>query len=181
MDKLKINLIPPEVKEKAKKEAKRTVISRVSVGLLGGLILLTSGVLSMTVYQSVSLRNLNSEIDQEKTKISALKENEAVIFFLKNRIDSVNTFAPTQYTQSELFDLITSLFPEGVGLTSLQIDKSNKVVLQGETGDTDSLDTFFGLLKDPNSNEGKISSILVDSLSKNPEGVIRFSLTLSLQ
>ncbi len=181
MDKLKINLIPPEIKEKAKKDAKRSVINRASIGLLGVLILVTSGVLLVSIYQSVTLQGLNTGIEQEKAEVTALKEKEAVVFFLKNRIDSINKFGLTQYTQTELFSMITGLFPEGVNLISLQIDKSDKVLIQAETKVTNALDVFFNRLTDPTTNDDKISSVSVDSLSKSQNGIIRFSLTLNLK
>lgn len=180
MDKLKINLIPPEVREKAKKEAKRSVITRISVGLLGLLILVTAGVLAVTIYQNATLQSLNQDIENEKSNIGNLKEKEALAFFLRNRIDSIDKFASTQNTQSELFTLIVGLFPDNVNLISLQIDKSDKVVIQGETNSTAPLDVFFNRVIDPKTNEGKIASVLIDSLNKGQTGTIRFSITLSL-
>lgn len=181
MDKLKINLIPPEIKEKAKKEAKKGLIIRISVGLLGVLILATSGILATIIYQSVTVRSLNSQLEQEKSRIASLKDKEAVVYFLKNRIDTINKFSATRYTQSEIFELITLLYPKGVNVTSLQIDRSKKVQLQAETTDTTSLDNFFQNLTDPKVHEGKIASVSVEGLNKSKAGLIRFNLIINLQ
>ena len=180
MDKLKINLIPPEVKAKAKKDAKRALGVRISVGLLGVLILITSGILAVIIYQSVTVQALNSEIENQKTAIVKLRNKEAIAFFLKNRIDTINQFALTQNQQSDMFVLINSLFPAGIDLLSLQIDKSDKVQLQAETLSTLSLENLLNSLTDPDENEGRIASVSVDSLNRNQAGLIRFSLTLNI-
>lgn len=180
MDKLKINLIPPEIKEKAKKDAKKSLSTRISIGLLGVLILVTIGVIGVSIYQSVTIRNLNNDIETEKSQLSELKDKEAVAYFLKNRIDAINKFSTTQNTQNEVYDLITSLLPPGVVILALQIDKSDKVFVQGETGSSKSLDVLFNNLSDPQTHTGKIASVSIESVSKNRTGVINFTLTINL-
>lgn len=181
MDKLKINLIPPEIREKAKKEAKRSVLARISVGLLGLLILLTSGLLALIIFQNVTLQNLTREIDQERSKIVALKDKEVAVFFLKNRLNSINKFSSSNTKQGQNYDLINSLFPTGADLTSVQIDKTDKILLTGETTSAQNLDLLFDNLTDPKMNEGKIASVLVDSLSRTPNGIIRFNLSINMK
>ena len=180
MDKLKINLIPPEIKEKAKKEAKTALFTRISVGLLGILVLITSGIIGVIIFQSVTIQNLNSEIEREKTDLEKLKDKEAVVYFLKNRIDSINMFATTQHTQNELYELVDSLLPPGINLVLLKIDKSSKIALQGETTSSSSLDNLFNNLTDKAKNDGKIDSVSVESLSKIRTGTINFTLSLNL-
>lgn len=181
MDKLKINLIPPEIKEKAKKEAKRSVVIKISIGLLGLLILVTIGILGVIIFQSATITGLNSSIEEEKTKITGLKDKEAVVFFLKNRIDTINKFSDNHYKQGEVYELISQIIPEGIDIASLQVDKSDKVTLSGETTTTLLLDVFFNSLTDSNTNEGKIASVSVDSLSKSANGILRFNLIVNMK
>lgn len=181
MDKLKINLIPPEIKEKKKKEAKRSVVNRISIGLLGVLIIVTAGVLGVIVIQSTTLNSLNADIEAEKGKIGALKDKEAVAFFLKNRIDTIGTFSDKRYKQGEYYQLISSLRVGGVEVQSLQIDKSDKISLSGETYSTTSLAEFFKNLTDPGKNEGLIIGVNVESLSRTATGAIRFSLMVTMK
>lgn len=181
MDKLRINLIPPEIKERAKRDLRRSTISRISVGLLGILILLTSIILAIVIFQGARLGALSSEIEQEKSKIGSLKDKEAVMHLLKNRIDTINQFTQNKYKQGEVYDLMTSLFSPGITLSSMRIDKGSKVTVTGDTGSTASLQNFFDNLTDPKINEGKVSGVNVESLSKNPKGSIRFDLGVTLR
>lgn len=180
MDKIKLNLLPPEIKELAKKHAKQSLVNKISIGLLGFLILVTSSILAGVIFQGVSLNSLNTQIEKEKARIGREKDTEAVVRLLKNRIDTINEFSGKKYKQREVFDLITGLFPQGVNLNSLQINKTPRVVLQGETGSTIALQDFFDNLTNPKNNEGKITAVVVENMNRNLQGRINFELSISL-
>lgn len=180
MDKIKINLLPPEIKEKAKKEAKQALVNKISIGLLGVLILITSSILAIVIFQGAKVNLLSTEIEKEKSRIQSKKDTEAVVRLLKNRIDTINQFTNKRYKQREVFDLITSLFPDGIDLESIQISKTTKVVIVGRTDDTSSLQSFFSNLTDPKVNEGKIASVTVDGLNKGRLGKMNFELSVHL-
>lgn len=181
MDKLKINLIPPEIKEKKKKEEKRSVINRISIGLLGVLIIITASILAVIVLQSATLQSLSTDIESEKAKIVAAKDKEAVAYFLENRIKTISTFTDDRYKQGQYYELVTRLVPFGVNVTGLQIDKSDRITLTGETPVTNILANFFKNLTDPTMNEGLITSVSVETLSRSNSGAIRFGLVLNMK
>jgi hypothetical protein len=180
MDKLKINLIPPEIKEQAKREAKRSLLVKISIGLLGLLILVTAGILSVIIFQGAVLKSLNADLEKDKTKIASLKDNEAVAFFLKNRITTINQYSSGHYEQAEVYDLINKLMPTEVSLSLLQIDKTSVISIQGSTFSTAALDSLFHNLIDPKMNEGKIASVSVESLSKTQASNIGFNLEINM-
>lgn len=180
MDKLRINLIPPELKELAKKDAKRALVNRISVLLLGVLVLITAGILGVVIYQSVSLSALNASIEEERSRINTFKDKEAVVKLLKNRIDTINQFAGNRYKQGEIFNMMVNLFPPDIVLGSIQVNKTSSVVISGETESTQALQNFFNNLTDPKTNEGKIASVTIESLSQSQRGGIRFDLKVNL-
>lgn len=180
MDKLRLNLIPPELKELAKKDAKRVLVNKISILLLGVLILVTACILAVVIYQSMSLGVLKATLEQERLRINSSKDKEAVVRFLKNRIDTINQFTGNRYKQGEIFNLMMNLFPSGIVLGSIQINKTNTVVISGETENTEPLQNYFSNLTDPKINEGKIASVKVESLSQSQIGGIRFDLKVTL-
>lgn len=181
MDKLKINLIPPEVKAKAKKQARRSLVNKISILLLGVLILATTSILAVIIFQSVLLQTLTADIKREEQKIGSLRDKEAIVYFLNNRIDTIKGFGDDRYKQAQVFQLITGLLPDGVKISVMQIDKSDKVVLQGETSSTSTLADLFDGLVDPVLNEGKIASVNIDSLTRSGKGLIIFGLTINMK
>lgn len=180
MDKLKINLIPPELKELAKKDAKRSLVNKISILLLGLLIMVTSGILAVVVYQNMALGALNTSLGQERAKLDSVKDKEVVVKLLKNRIDTINQFTTNRYKQGEIFNIMMSLLPPGIELGSIQINKTPAVIIAGETEDSEVLQTFFNNLTDPKINDGKITLVTVESLSQSQTGGIRFDLKVNL-
>ncbi len=180
MDKLRINLLPPEIKEQAKKAAKQGLINRISIGLLGLLILATSIILGVVIQQGATINNLNANIEREKNRISGLGEAEAVVKLLKNRIDIINQFETKSYKQAQVYDLITGLIPSGIQVNIIKVSKTPSVVLQADTDNTISLQAFFDNLIDPVKNQGKIKSVTVESLNKNSAGKITLELSIKL-
>lgn len=180
MDKIKINLLPPEIKEKAKKEAKQSLINKISIALLGVLIITTSTILAMVIFQGAAVNALNSDIEKEKSRIQSKQDAEAVVKLLKNRIDTINEFSTQRYKQREVFNFITGLFSPGVTIDTVEIGRTPSVAIIGQTDTTASLQKFFNDLTDPKTNEGKITSVTVESLSKNQTGSINFELKVTL-
>lgn len=180
MDKLKINLIPPEIKERAKKQQKKARVIKVSVGILVVLIVITIALIGGVVLQNGKLQSLNNELEQQRTQISQLKDNEATIFFLKNRIDTINQYDRNKYPQGEVFELMRKLIPPGINMTYLQVNKTETVSFQGDTVSSAALELFFNNLMNPAKNEGRIAGVSVDSLSKTQAGSIVFDLKIKL-
>jgi hypothetical protein len=180
MDKLRINLLPPEIKEQAKKAAKQNVINKISVGLLGLLIVITGGILGVVIYQGTLINNLNNNITNEKNRIQSLGEAEAIVKLLKNRIDTINQFDTNSYKQGQVYELITGLIPRGIQVNVVKITKNPTVVLQADTDNTISLQNLLNDLVDPVKNQSKITSVTVESLNKNSAGKISFELTIHL-
>lgn len=180
MDKIKINLLPPEIKEKAKREAKQSLINKISIAFLGGLILITSSILAQVISQGATVNFLNSEIEKEKSRIQSQNDKEAIVFLLKNRIDTINQFANNRYKQQEVFDFINSLFPQGIAIKRVSIDKTTKVVIGGETDETLALQAFLSNLTNPQINGGKIAFVIVENLNKSLSGKINFELSVNL-
>lgn len=180
MDKIKINLLPPEIKEKAKKVAKRSFVNKISIILLGVLILATSGILAVVIFQGATVNSLNSDIEREQARIQSKRDAEAVVRLFKNRTDTINLFATKRYKQREVYDLITNLFPSAIRMQSIQIGKTKKVSIMGQTDNTSALQDLFNRLTDPKINEGKITSVTVENLNKSQLGNINFELSINL-
>lgn len=180
MDKIKINLLPPEIKEKEKKDVRQSLINKISIALLGVLILFTSGILAVVIYQGSTINLLNADIEKEKSRIQSQKDKETIVFLLKNRIDTINQFTNKRYKQGEIYDLITGLFPQDVALRTILVDKTTKVAVLGNTESPLALQTLFDNLTDPKTNEGKIETVTVENLSNNQSGKINFDLSINL-
>lgn len=179
MDRININLLPPELKEIKKREKKRSLIIRLSIGMLVLMVIATTILLISVVLQNRKISLANQKLGTTKNEVNNYKKQEAVAVVLKSQLDTISTLFSKEFPQAQAFNLVNALTPAQIRVYSFSINKSNKIVLQGETQNTSSLETFFNNLIDPKFNEGKISKVVVDSLNRNREGKIRFDLTIT--
>ncbi len=179
MDRISINLLPPQLKENKQFESKKKLIYRISIAFLLVLILLTAGLIVMTVIQKSQLQKEVAKTASLTGKIDSLRENEAAVMILKNRLNTITQISGKQYSQTDSFILVTSLLPPNVNMQSFTVDQRNSVSLQGNAETASDLQKFFDNLSDPTVNEGKITKTTISSLNRGPSSRMVFDLEIS--
>lgn len=180
MEKLAINLLPPEFGVEAKNKTKKQTILRVSIIFLVLTIIAAGIVLGMEIYQRLNLTKTEKQIEAAKGQITALHDAESLNFLLKSRLNSITNINSQNPFDAQTFNLITILMPPDVRMLTFNIGRNNQITIAGDTTSNPSLQVFFNNLIDPSSNEGKIQSVNIESLSLGQNGRIRFDLTLTL-
>jgi len=179
MDRISINLLPPELKLSKKKEQKKQWAMRVSVGVLVGMILATSSLIAVSVVQSALLSSEERKLENLKNQVATYKEAEGIASLLRNRLTGILQANQKKYPQTEAFIMLTKLTPEEVNLFAFKVDKSLKASLQGQTNSPARLEEYFTNLTDPKVNEAKINRVTVNNLNKGVAETIRFDLDVT--
>ncbi len=180
MTKININLLPPGLAQERKDVAKKTLIIRISVGILLLVIILAVSIFTFSLFLNQDLRAASKETENKRNKITSLKDIEGLASTLKNRLDIISKVSEKESYQAQMFNLISTFVPGDLKITSFTQAKENTINLSGETSNTKSMELFFNNLTDPKTNEGKVASVKVDSLNRNPNSLIRFDLTVTL-
>lgn len=180
MDRISINLLPPELKLSKKKEKKKQLAVRISVSVLVLMIIITGSLIGMSVMQSSSLETESRRLESLQTQVSTYKEAEGIAYLLKNRLSGIEQAAGRKFPQTEAFNMLTQLTPDLVNLYAFKVDKASKVNLQGLTDYPGALETYFTNLTDPKINEGKVTKVTVNSLNKGTTNTIRFDLNIGV-
>jgi|SRR3989344_5927690 len=181
MDKIKINLLPPEIREFAKKRNQKALLVKVSILMLILLVIGTSLLLSVVVFQRGTISDLDGSIKQLEVKITTLKQKEVILSVLKNRFTNISKLENTPAKQAETFNLITAIVPQGVDIISLTLDKPESLLLSAETTDMNLLQELFNNLTDPKVHEGKIIAATIESINKRANNKVHFDLTIKLK
>lgn len=180
MGKILINLLPVELAEVAKEQKKKLRITKVSIGIIIVMILITSIVFAYRIIQSGTNEKIASNINAAREKINSYKQQEELLTVLKNRIDGITGLISKESIQAQAFNLIYALNPPQVKIVNLSIDKSGRVQMTGETTDIERLRFFFDNLTDPKKHEGKIAAVSIEGLSRASSGKIKFDLSIYL-
>lgn len=178
-DKITINLLPIELTLSKKERDRRNLINRLSIGGLILVIFIAAAVLIVRIGQTVKLQNLTSEIDNSKNSVQGYKEREGLLTILKTRLDGINSVAQLDPVQSQAFNVVISMIPDDIDIIEFKADKGGLVTLSGQTTNLFSLKSFFNNLVDPKVNQGKVSTVKIDSLSQRGDQV-RFDLSMQV-
>lgn len=180
MDRLSINLLPPELKLNKKKQHKKNLIIRISVGILMLMILITSGLLSVSIYQKSQLEVESTALEKLKSQLGSYREQEVIAFLLRNRLSGITQAENKQFPQTQAFNLLTGITPLDVSIYAFKVDRSDKVNIQGQTNNTQALGELFINLTDPKVNVGKVSKVNLNSLNKSGADLYRFDLNVQV-
>jgi len=125
--KLSINLLPVEFTAEEVKRAKFYKIQTLGVGIILFMIFLASITVSLRILQSHNINLVQAKLSEEEEKINSLKDRQASLLILKNRLTAVNQYLGVSSKQSDMFKLINQLLPSSITISSLAVDRLGQV------------------------------------------------------
>ena len=164
MQKITINLLPAEFLVEKKRRAKKSVYLRISIIAFVFGIIVATAVLLVRLNQSRELADLETQLNNEKARVSAQSEAEESSSLLKNRLAKINVLSNKESVPVQAYNLITNIMPIGTEVISFSMMKDNLVSLTVETRDTESLDNLFTNLLDSKSNQGFITGVKLENI-----------------
>lgn len=181
MEKISINLLPPEIGVLAQQKSNQNVLVTFSVALLVLSITVSMIMLGFELYQKSSLSKAQEELTTIKNQITSLDQEEKLNFVLKNRLQGISKIYPRDLYQSKTYNFLTSLVPQDMRFLVFSVGQSGKVALSADTVSSSALEEFFNSLTNPASSEGRITATNIDNLSLVQNGRIKFDLTIAFK
>ncbi len=178
---LTINLLPPELRINKKLEAKKALITNLSITVFVLILIIVMGIIGLRFWQNKTIENDQKQIAEVRAKIDSFKDREILAVVLKDRLSSISSLSQKDSRQSQIYSVIKSLMPQEVQFTSFNVDKSGKVEFEAETTSTQALQVFFDNLTDPSNNLGKIVNPKIEGLNRAAGSNMRVDISFSLQ
>lgn len=149
-------------------------LTRLSVGVLSVylfVLLLLGGVLFFFFTQKSSLAQKNNQLIAQ---VQNEKETESMLVTLKNRVSVAQViFGKSAPSPTDLVTTITSLFPQDVTLSSIDVDKDGKITLVAKSAKSSAVSTLLNKLKD-----NQLNSVMLNTLALGSDGNYVLSLNL---
>lgn len=173
-----INLLPPEIRAQEIKKAKFYKIQFIGVTVILVMVFLSSLTVVLRILQSRIIAAVQAKLNQAEQRITDLKETEASLFLLKNRLTVINQYLGVTSKQSSMYQLVDKLTPPSVVIISVTIDKKSDTVILAGVPDPLSLDTLIENLLSKERNEDRVKNIALESLNRGKDGFYRVSFTV---
>ncbi len=178
MAKISINLLPTEIITKELKKANFYRIQLAGIIVILIMVFLASLTVALRILQSRSITEVQAKISETEQQVSDLKDTQAALILLKDRITVIDKYLGVSSNQSLMYKLIDKLIPPDVIINGISINKTGEVTLVVLVPDASSLDNLIESFTNRDSNEEKISLIGIESLNRGRDGFYRGSLTI---
>lgn len=178
MAKLSINLLPPEIMAQELKKAKFYKIQFVGIAVVLVLVFLASLTVALRILQNQSIAVIRATLVEGEQKVSDLKDTQVSLFLLKNRLNVIDKYFGMSSAQSSMYKLLDKIIPASVLINAISIDRTGGVSFLATAPDATILDNLIETLTTKETNEGKISKVSMESLSRGRDGFYRVSFKI---
>lgn len=174
--KVSINLLPAEFTAEELKRTKFYKVQMIGIAAVLLMIFLSSLTVSLRILQSRSIQAVEDRVLGAEEKITDLKDKQASLIFLKNRLAILRQYLGTESKTVSLYQFLTNQIPKSASLNSISVDKEGNMLMLLHFQDIQEFDLLLAGLLDSEKNEGKIKAVSLDSLSRGRDGLFRVSL-----
>lgn len=179
-NRISINLLPAEFLAEELRRVKFIKVQIIGIGVVLLMIFLASLTVALRILQSYNISQVQNKLGQVEEKVSSLKNKQASLILLKNRLSTIDTYLGTPSIQNTMYTLLERLIPQSIVVTSLSVDKEGNTTIITVVPDAQTLDNLMSNLISPDINEGKIKQVSIESLNRGRGGVYRLSFKIEV-
>lgn len=178
MEKLSINLLPPEFTAEEVKRAKFYKVQILGVSVILFVAFLASLTIALRILQTHNIRQVEAQVSEEEQRVNNLKDRQASLLILKNRLTAINQYLGVSSQQSAIFKLVSEFLPQSMTVSSLSIDRLGQMLISAVVPDVLTLDEFILSLTTKDKNQDEIAQVSIESLNRGKDGIYRLSLKI---
>lgn len=171
-------MVPAEVTTREVKQAKFYKIQAAGVTIILVLTFLTSLTLALRILQSKSISLEKARVAQAEQQVSDLKGTQASLLLLKSRLGVIGQYLGVPSKQTSIYQLIERLIPAGSVVNTLAVDANGGMILTLQVPEAENLDNFVNNLTNQETNEGKITQVSIENLSRGRDNIFRVGLKI---
>lgn len=176
--KISINLLPPEIIEGELKGKSFYKIQFIGIAIILTMVFLASLSVALRILQSNNITVAQEQLTQTQERLVDLKGTQESLLLLKNRLAVISKYLGVSSNQPLMYKLLESLIPSSVVMNAITVDKSGGAILLATVPDSLILDDLINNLTQKDNNEGKISQVSIENLSRGRDGFYRISLKI---
>lgn len=175
MEKISIDLLPPEFTQEEVKLGKFYKIQALGISIILLMIFLSIVLVSLRILQSNHIRLVQTQTSEAEEKVTSQSSKQASLILLKSRLDTIQNYLGTSSKQVELYNLVANLVPPTINLSSVSVGADGTVLVVALAPDANTLDRIFTDLLDKEKNKGKIAKVSIEALNRGRDDIFRVS------
>jgi archaellum component FlaF (FlaF/FlaG flagellin family) len=175
-----INLLPDVAlkEEKQSKVQKLLTISSMAILIVGGVVVL--GVYTIFLTTKADYDKVQRENETLKHNILTYAETEIIQRGISSKVTASSTIIKTAKDYKTVVENIQNLVPDGIVISDIQIDKTDKIALNAKANTSVSFNEYVVNLLDPLKGGKKFANITIGSVSGSKDGALQFNIVMNL-
>jgi len=170
--------------EQSKIRAKLKRLMLIQVSAFSVLVIYIFGVVGLFGYYfwlNRESKNIESQINRQKTQIQKYTAVEMKKVFLKDKLASLAPIFESKKKHQQLADAVFTLLPVGISINGFTISETGDINFSGEAAEFSSLKNFLARLQNKNLTPHiLIEYAEIENIRLKSEGGYGFSVTLKL-
>ncbi|MBP9817959.1 hypothetical protein KBC75_04395 [Candidatus Shapirobacteria bacterium] len=165
-DKMNLNLLPSQARFQASKVKLKLKARTVMAVLVVVWMVVMVGTYTAELIVNARLKMLTNKKNSAIASVNAMSEQVMVNQNLKYKSKLVGKALSQRFEYGKAFEKVNSLFPEGIKLTSFELESRGNFKVSGTTQGKENVDKLERLITNINEgNDEKFSSIMMNSLA----------------
>lgn len=175
MANIAIDLLPKEFRVEEIKRAKFVKVQIIGLGVILFIIFISSLIVALRILQSQRIAQINAKLTLLEKRVTDQKETQSALVLLKNRLNAIANYLGVPSRQAQMHKLVEGLLPSSVSLNTISVGRGGEILILGTTPSGDSVDELLNNLITKDSNEDKVQSVSMESLSRGKDGIFRIN------
>jgi hypothetical protein len=174
-----INLLP-DVTLKEERESKlQKLLTIISMAIFVVGIIAVIAVFTIQITLNEGYKKVVQENETKKGQVLGYVDTELAQRAIKSKLDTSATVIAAAKDYKTTLENILSILPDGIIISDVAIDKTDKITLNGKANNSESFYNYIKNLLDPEKGGKFFTDINLGSVSTTKDGDLQFNITMS--
>ncbi|MDQ3098438.1 MAG: hypothetical protein M3Q44_01710 [bacterium] len=174
-----INLLP-DVTLKEERESKlQKLLTIISMAIFVVGIIAVIAVFTIQITLNEGYKKVVQENEIKKEQVLGYVETELAQRAIKSKLLTSASVITASKDYKTTIENIQSIVPDGITISDVGIDKTDKIVLNGKANNSESFYNYVKNLLDPEKGGKFFADINLGSVSTTKDGDLQFNITMS--
>lgn len=175
-----INLLPDiTLKEERENKLQKllTIISMAIfiIGIIAAIVVFT---IQLTL--NTSYNKLVQDNEEKKTEVLNFAQTELTQRAIKSKLVTATNVITEAKDYKTTVENIQSVVPDGITISDVSIDKTDKIILNGKANSADSFYNYVKNILDEKQGSKYFTDVNLGSVSTTKDGDLQFNISMSL-
>lgn len=178
---MNLNLLPSQAKFQVEKIRQKQLVSQIMIWSTIMWILVTAIAFMTNLFIGVMSKNASNQYEKAMNSYLAMKDDIRTSQQLKYQAKLVGGSLNSRFEYGKSFELIQSLFPEGITLTNYDLHKRGLFEIMGKTSGKSNVDELEKIMEGINSGQrGNLFGATMQNLAVR-DGQWLFSMEVGIK